>query len=764
VVESSRADAALAWNDQALNAARATADPKAEVSLLDDRASIQLGAGRYGAAEATLNQALKQAGQIGDSYSQALILSTLGSMNLFRGRYGTSAANLEQSVALLKKVGEPYVAAPVYINLAEVYQLLGADESAEAALANAQDCARRAGFPIAAELGRLIGAMRNNMPGTERAAVAVGMQKWLDQPEVKELAHSFGPMLRAMLKVYDDPKHATTQPLPEGSKSASTLPGFAAFLRGRTLQQRGDFAGARAEWSKGLASSPGGDLRAGLLGSIAAAWWREGNEEAGTRFMMQAADALERTVDDVHVEELVGSFLGDFRNAYFDILIRMLIREGKTSKAFDYSERARARAFLQLIGNTRLDARHGAAEPLLHEAESLRAQISTWEQQSAGSTSVTLANDLQQARDRYNGLLTRLKVSNPEYAAITRVEPLRLEDIRRELAPGTTLISYFVTTTQVQAWVVDSSHVHYVALPVTAADMDHIACWAERMGNRNGSDARGVQRHNLNCAENGDTEAFRLLFEPLREKISGRRLIIVPHSVLHFVPFAALRDGSIGFLHAKETPAGGRALVLGDPETTSGKLAGARREAERIASALDTTALLDTHATESALHHLDGEVGVIHIAAHGRYDRRNPLFSHLALAPDAENDGRLEVHEILGDLDLTGVNLVVLSACESGLGKGSRGDDVVGLTRAFLYAGAPGVMSTLWDIDDAATAELMESFYARFRAGDSAADSLRNAQLAMLRRHDAHAAPEFWAAFTLTGDPQSRWKTVAANR
>ncbi|MCU1246246.1 MAG: hypothetical protein JWN02_2156, partial [Acidobacteria bacterium] len=117
--------------------------------------------------------------------------------------------------------------------------------------------------------------------------------------------------------------------------------------------------------------------------------------------------------------------------------------------------------------------------------------------------------------------------------------------------------------------------------------------------------------------------------------------------------------------------------------------------------------------------------------------------------------GNLEVHEILSEVDLRGVNLVVLSACQTALGKVADGDEIVGLTRALLYAGAAGVISTLWNIRDDAAEALMNELYARLLDGDSAADALRKAQLRLL--HGDYPDPRLWAAFTLNGNPQGRW-------
>jgi hypothetical protein len=139
---------------------------------------------------------------------------------------------------------------------------------------------------------------------------------------------------------------------------------------------------------------------------------------------------------------------------------------------------------------------------------------------------------------------------------------------------------------------------------------------------------------------------------------------------------------------------------------------------------------------------------MLHLAAHGSYNLHNPLYSAIALAEDQANDGQLEVHEIYG-LDLTNTDLVVLSACQTQLGELSAGDEVVGLTRAFFFAGTPTVIASLWNVDDEATSLLMEHFYTHLREGVGKAAALRQAQLEV---REAYPEPHYWAGFVLSGD------------
>jgi CHAT domain-containing protein len=141
--------------------------------------------------------------------------------------------------------------------------------------------------------------------------------------------------------------------------------------------------------------------------------------------------------------------------------------------------------------------------------------------------------------------------------------------------------------------------------------------------------------------------------------------------------------------------------------------------------------------------------GILHLAVHGEYDPDAPLFSTLFLTDDDMQDGNLEAHEIYG-LDLTAqTNLVVLSACQTQVGTVSRGDEVTSLSRAFIYAGSPAVVASLWNVDDEATAYLMERFHTHLKEGKGNGEALREAQIETRAKYPA---PYHWAAFVLTGD------------
>ena len=190
-------------------------------------------------------------------------------------------------------------------------------------------------------------------------------------------------------------------------------------------------------------------------------------------------------------------------------------------------------------------------------------------------------------------------------------------------------------------------------------------------------------------------------------------------------------------------------LAYGNPDLGDARYAlpGAEAEAAAITRLWpDTRLLVGSDATETQLKQAAGLFRVVHLATHGQFRADAPLESRMLLAPDAANDGNLTVPEIYG-LRLN-AELVTLSACETGLGDVASGDDVIGLTRGFLYAGARSIVSSLWKVPDASTKLLMTVFYTELRAG---ADKVTAMRVAQQKVRAQYPHPVFWAAFQVTG-------------
>jgi CHAT domain-containing protein len=264
------------------------------------------------------------------------------------------------------------------------------------------------------------------------------------------------------------------------------------------------------------------------------------------------------------------------------------------------------------------------------------------------------------------------------------------------------------------------------------------------------------------------TSLYGELMSPLEPYLNGAvspdaenttapgKLAIVPHGPLHRVPFHALFDGESYVLERFEVsyaPSAkvyslcqerisrgldkALALSVADP-----LIPAVTEEAQAVARHFPAAEVLsDRQATVAALRAKVPGCGVLHLACHGMFRSDNPMFSSLKLC-----DGWLTAADVL-DLDLAGA-LVTLSACESGRNEVFGGDELIGLTRAFLGAGAATLVASLWLVQDETTAELMDKWYEHLREGVGRAAALRQAQLEL---KDNFPHPYYWSPFVLIG-------------
>ncbi|MEM9772035.1 MAG: CHAT domain-containing protein [Cyanobacteria bacterium P01_D01_bin.73] len=268
--------------------------------------------------------------------------------------------------------------------------------------------------------------------------------------------------------------------------------------------------------------------------------------------------------------------------------------------------------------------------------------------------------------------------------------------------------------------------------------------------------------------------AYELLIQPIEDFLPtgrGDRLIIVPYRELSTVPFVALIDSNDRFLidryavtiapslrtlstiQQKQTVSKGQPLIVGNPSPMPDQLSalpGSEKEAQAIAQALNTTPLIGSNANEAAVKQSLETANILHFATHGIVadSDRNIEGNWLALADDSDDseDGKLTLTEIFNSN--LNAQLAVLSACNTVSGE-VTGEGVLGLARAFLKAGAPAVVASLWQVPDEQTRLLMEAFYRELLAGETYADALRIAQLEV---RSQFTNPRNWAAFMVIGD------------
>jgi CHAT domain-containing protein len=343
-------------------------------------------------------------------------------------------------------------------------------------------------------------------------------------------------------------------------------------------------------------------------------------------------------------------------------------------------------------------------------------------------------------------------------------EPVSPPALASQLRPDHCVLYFALTSREVLLWAIRSDGVSFARVAIERTALARIAT----------AFVDGVR----NRAPRSDWEPeaeqlFDVLVEPVVDHLPpGGSIIVVPDGVLNTVPFAALVDRrshafvvesfsvtvvpSATVLSSVLHHDGGpirRLLAAGNPRgaTDSAVLTGAEREARTIAAFYPEAEALDgERATKPAF--LAGLAGadVVHFAGHAVANPEYPLLAHLEFAADSASpaSGSLGADEIAA-LRLTRPQLVVLAACETGVGSIYRGEGVLSLARPFLIAGVPSVIATLWDVSDEGAPRVVEEMHRRVAAGVQVSKALRLAQLAAMPAE----APAVWAAFVLVGNP-----------
>jgi CHAT domain-containing protein len=463
------------------------------------------------------------------------------------------------------------------------------------------------------------------------------------------------------------------------------------------------------------------------LSNIGWVYELQGKSPDALKVYQAAIALLEKIIASVGGVEEFKVSLGAQAVMTYQRAILLLMCMGQSEQAFEFSERARARVLLDQLGNIRLRARRKGDESLLQQEHAVRLelieldrrlkeQLAKPEAQQDRELLQLVKKQQKQKHNEYEDLLVKIKLSNPEYASLVRVEPLTLKDVQQQLNSETTLLSYFVTPDKTLAFVITRNSFKSIELPISAEALKIAVTRSHDPGRPSDPPPKALK------------DLYTELIMPVKQCLTTPIIGIIPHGVLHYLPFAALTDGQryfsdeytlfslsstsvLKFLKSKPKASDSSVLAM-----ANGQAAGlpplhyVEQEVKALARFYKTHLLIGKEATESALKARAENCAILHLAAHGELNTISPLFSRIMLSSDQENDGALEVHEVY-DLNLQQTDLVVLSACETQLGERSQGDDIVGLTRAFMYAGTPSVIASLWNVDDQATADFMQVFY-----------------------------------------------------
>lgn len=518
----------------------------------------------------------------------------------------------------------------------------------------------------------------------------------------------------------------------------------------------------------------------------------DGQRDEAMEWYLRAAELLEHDRQFLYDERARGTYLEDKVDYYYGAMLQLLDRR-RYSEAFDLMERSRSRVMADLLATTNGLALSSPQERSLYGGMlQLRSEIAqiqaclfavrsgkesnsnchTWHQaeMKKGSVNRGVAQDdvggsllnvdiarleavLEGRQSEYNVILDRMGKNTPKLARLLTSQPTSLEAVQKVLArDDSEMLAYVVLEDHVILWHIgsDSMHVRSVFLPISVLK--------DKIKHLRQSLVDPKHPYDNKTAR----ELYLYLVAPVLPWIKSDHLVIVPHEDLHYLPFQALTNQS-GDRHLGEiyqlsyapsatvlvTLAGPSALVrpevlaLADPS-----LRHAPEEVRGIGKSFSGLVVTETLAKEADVKTITAGKGLVHLAVHGTFIADEPLLSYLRLKEGKGDDGKLTAAEMYG-LPLGSAKLVVLSACETGTVRATHANEVLGMVRGLLFAGADALLLSSWKIDDKATSEWMQLFYAAARTQPLAA-AARTA-IRDLKAKPGYQHPYYWSPFLLIG-------------
>jgi CHAT domain-containing protein len=733
---------------------------------------------------------------------------TLGNIHEELGDWYQSLRHSEESVRLFRSVDNNWTAGAGMGNSAGAYAALGDLESAMWAAHECYESGRQ--FNDRSEQERCLGAiaqieLQRSRP---RAAIRVLEKALAAAPAVgNKRFEATGWLLLAaahkQLGNYGTALTAATRALERLREIGSVNEQAGAYAEHADIQLRlGNLDGAEIQFGKSLALSAPAMLADTIVAArrgLAEVARRRGRLDVARSQLDQAiaiTESLRSRIPDV---EMRTGYLAENWKV-FEEQLRVLAElhrhdplQGFDRLALSVAEKSRARAFVEMLVESKTDLSARLTEDERQRSAHLETVLSrAYTGASRGA--------IERAEHDLSAWAMELRERHPEMRQAQYPEPWpadRIQALIRER--GIVMVEFAVGDELSLAWVVDRGGVQMRRLPGRAridAEVRALRALLERRPGGVQSNAQYDQRA---------AQVMRMLFGPLEVRVrTARQIVIVPDGALHYVPFEALRttvgkylvEGSavsyvpsasalgemLAGFQSQPAPRPMDLLAYGDPAFRGASGApGATGPAERVRAAYERSGLrmeplpgsrdevlaigalyrpdrrklvLGNKATESSVKSEPlARYRRIHFASHAVLDERQPSRSGVVLAATplaSDEDGILRMNEIM-TLKLD-ADLVTLSACQTGLGKLIRGEGMVGLTRAFLYAGARRVVVSLWQVNDIATAQLMKRFYSEMNHGAAPQDALRTARLAMLHADQvAWRHPYYWAPFVVVG-------------
>jgi len=762
-------------------------------TLMEDRernvtyyklAELCRNAGQYEDAQKFYDQTSQLARSRNDPYFEALALSGIGSMYLNQDRY-EDALKLEQaSIEAFRRAGQKRNEIAGQIRIARTNTFIGkCDEGlrmAQEALSQAQEIPANDLVILAknaiAQNYKSQHDFDNAIKVYEETLLTARQRQQFD--EMSEILISLTNCYLELKKIPSFAAEIESLIVDLKARNLSTA-AYAQFAFARILALKKEFPqankafeevfqAAKAIGARDLMASTHegkGDIYKNL----------EEYSEAESEYI-QASEICEQIA--------IGLRVGNNRASYYDQIRRITEKQISLAydqkqypKVFELAERAKTRAFLGLLSQREFIGKNNPDSTLIAKERSLRENVtrlnSLLDERLPKVTngirspaSEKLSKELESASRDYSKFLSELELNNPRISSVVSAPTVRSEDVWALIPNHSLLLQYVVLDERLLICaLMPQNQLRVFAVPYSRQTLrDDVNQLREQMQKeRLKQTSWRIMASHLRHVLLDSVEAAGLL-------TGTEKLIILPDDVLHYLPFQMLvvNQGFLAerFAVVNYPSASVMKLLVAQKALTSretvlamaysdGSIPFAEAEVKTIKNIVGSHAftLIGKTATKDSLFELANKYSVIHLAAHGIPSAHDPMLFAIQLAPTNSDDGKLFVHEVF-NLNLRNA-MVVLSGCETGVEKRfqrgiSAGGEVIGLVRAFLFAGASSVVSTLWKVDDEASAEFMRMFYEELQRTPAADACLQKVQQKMIASSRFNH-PYFWASYISTG-------------
>lgn len=756
-------------------------DPEAVAVALHNMAVSYVSLNDFRKAETTYEKARSFAAEYGLVVLVGQADYNIASLHFLRGDYRRAISMLLAARELCRKTGDAYHVALCHLDLSEVYLELNLNLEAAEAAEHAGDNFNQLGMQYEKGKSILNLAIAMSRQGkAERAIELLVDAREIFKKEKNSVLPAVADLHRAAV-LANDKRESEARRL-----SMAALRTFQGFrLSDRTSACRLVLArldlrarnldAARRQCRQALTALSRLELPAlscqahALRGQIEAA---AGDERRAYSAYVRAREYLERLRSGIHGDELRISFMKD-RAEIYEALVDLRLRHSNRAivkpEIFGLIQQAKSRTLLDIISTSRLSWWSPPESDETAHAKRIRQlrEELNWYFRAAEKAELQQASPHHLLELRAEALNRERELLRLEREQVARQGPesqvqlsttLTVDQIRELMPADTVILEYFQAKGRVVVALLSHAGIDIIPLGdgsrvATSVEFLRFQLSKLRMDT---TYAEILASTLLNGTRNHLHDLYEILVEPIRRRLSGLHLVLAPHGVLHGLPFHALFDGQrylieeftvsyapsasvYALCQARRQQAQDGCLVVGVPDPA---VPFVKQEVEAVAACLpDAELLLGNDVSSDRLREQCARRRILHIATHGYFRRDNPMFSSIRLG-----DSYLSLYDL--EQWRLSAELVTLSGCSTGLNVVSGGDELLGLARGLIRAGAATSMLTLWDVQDQSSAQLMTRFYRNLAGGCSNAVALQRAMLG-LKLERPH--PYYWAPFVLVG-------------